>query len=643
MNGGLGDKPPPAAAEAGMLSRLSIRRKLVLIIMLVCSVATLLAGVALVSYQLLAFRKSMESDLLGQARMIALNCLAPIEFDYPEEAEEVLHSLQAIPAIEVACLYRKNGSVFTMYTREGVSRVDPPEPREDSGPKVIGSHMVLFKQLYSDDDMFVGTLYLRSDLNELAVFRKRGALVLGMVMLLSSVVGLFLATRLQRLISSPVTALAETARQVAQQEDYSLRAHKQSEDELGLLTVAFNDMLAKVQSRDATLRQLRNQLSNIINSMPSVLVGVDRDGRVIQWNREAERITGASAAEAEGRMLAEVFPELAGDLSKVRLAMIDGGPQKEEKVVRIIDGERRFHDVTVYSLKDMDGAVIRVDDVTDRVQIEEMMIQSEKMLSVGGLAAGMAHEINNPLAGIIQNVQVMRNRLSRGLARNRQAAEQSGTTIEAIESYMEQRGIRSMIESIMVSGRRAAKIVENMLSFSRKGDSQLRPYDLAELLDKTVELASNDYDLKKKYDFRKIKISREYDPATPSVPCEATKIQQVFLNLLKNSAHAMVAEHSFEQSSGDSQPPMFILRLRPDGQQVRVEVEDNGPGMDEITRKRVFEPFFTTKDTGIGTGLGLSVSYFIITENHGGTMAVESAPGQGTKFIIHLPVERAVS
>jgi PAS domain S-box-containing protein len=641
MNGGLRDKPKPEAAEAGTLSRLSIRRKLLLIIMLVCSAATLLAGVALVSYQMLTFRKSMESDLLAQARMIALNCLAPIEFDYPEEAEEVLRSLQAIPAIEVACLYQENGSVFSMYTREGVVKVDPPAPREDSEPKVVGSHMVLFRQLNSEDGRFVGTLYLRSDLKELATFRRRGALVLGLVMLLSSIVGLFLATRLQRLISSPVTALAETARQVAQQEDYSLRACKQSEDELGLLTAAFNDMLAKVQSRDAALRHLRNLLSNIINSMPSVLVGVDRDGRVMQWNREAERITGISASEAEGRMLAEVFPELVGDLSKVRRAMIDGGPQKEEKVVRIIDGERRFQDVTVYSLEDIEGAVIRVDDVTDRVQIEEMMIQSEKMLSVGGLAAGMAHEINNPLAGIIQNVQVMRNRLSGGLVRNRQAAEQSGTTIEAIESYLERRGIHAMIESIMVSGRRAAKIVENMLSFSRKGDSQLRPYDLAELLDKTVELASNDYDLKKKYDFRKIKIKREYDPATPSVPCEATKIQQVFLNLLKNSAHAMVAQHNLEQSADDSQLPEFILRLRPEGELVRIEVEDNGPGMDETTRKRVFEPFFTTKDTGIGTGLGLSVSYFIITENHGGTMAVESAPCQGTKFIIHLPVERA--
>jgi PAS domain S-box-containing protein len=643
MNGGLDDKPTPGAAEAGLLSRLSIRRKLVLIIMLVCSAATLLAGVALVSYQLLAFRKSMESDLLAQARMVALNCLASMEFDYPEDAEEVLHSLQAIPAIEVACLYRKDGSVFAMYTREEVVRVDPPAPEESSGPKLAGANMVLYRQLRSEDGSPVGTLYLQSDLSELTTLRRRGSLVLGLVLLLTSIVALLLATSLQRLISSPITALADTARQVAEQEDYSLRASKQSEDELGLLTAAFNDMLAKVQSRDAALRQLRNLLSNIINSMPSVLIGVDSDGRVMQWNREAERVTGASAGEAEGRLLTEVFPELAGDLSKVRQAMIDGGPQKEEKVVRMIDGERRIHDITVYSLEDIDGAVIRVDDVTDRVQIEEMMIQSEKMLSVGGLAAGMAHEINNPLAGIIQNVQVMRNRLSKGLSRNRQAAERSGTTIEAIESYMQKRGIHAMIESIMASGRQAAKIVENMLSFSRKGDSRLRPYDLAELLDKTVELASNDYDLKKKYDFRKIRIRREYDPATPSVPCEATKIQQVLLNLLKNSAHAMVAEHNLEQGMRGGRPPEFILRLRPEDKLVRIEVEDNGPGMDETTRKRVFEPFFTTKDTGIGTGLGLSVSYFIITENHGGTMAVESAPGQGTKFIIQLPVERAVT
>jgi signal transduction histidine kinase len=120
----------------------------------------------------------------------------------------------------------------------------------------------------------------------------------------------------------------------------------------------------------------------------------------------------------------------------------------------------------------------------------------------------------------------------------------------------------------------------------------------------------------------------------PKVPCMATEIEQVMLNLLKNAAQAMA-----EKVSGGMHP-RITLRLRHDGDTARIEVEDNGPGMDEKHRKRVFEPFFTTKEVGTGTGLGLSVSYFIVTSNHKGRMAVESEPGRGARFIIELPLEQ---
>jgi signal transduction histidine kinase len=209
--------------------------------------------------------------------------------------------------------------------------------------------------------------------------------------------------------------------------------------------------------------------------------------------------------------------------------------------------------------------------------------------------------------------------------------------MEAVRDYIDRRGITAMIDSVMESGLRAAQIVENMLSFSRKSESKMVPYDMGKLLDKTIELASNDYDLKKKYDFRCVEIDRRYDADVPKVPCEYSKIQQVFLNILKNGAQAM-AECKAESLLPEK--PTFFLRINKENRMVRVEIEDNGPGMDERTRKRVFEPFFTTKGVGTGTGLGLSVSYFIITENHKGTMAVESAPGKGTTFILRLPIKQ---
>lgn len=394
---------------------------------------------------------------------------------------------------------------------------------------------------------------------------------------------------------------------------------------------------AELERLQATkeLLKLRNLLSNIINSMPSVIVGVDADSRVMQWNREAERMTGTTAQQAHGKLLAKVFPDLGNEMGRVLEAIGNRKLQHDEHIPCVIGDEQRFADVTVYPLTTdgADGAVIRVDDVTDRVRIEEMMVQSEKMMSVGGLAAGMAHEINNPLAGILQNLQVMRNRITHNTDRNITAAQEAGTSLEAIQTYMHDRDLLKMMDSVTEAGRRAAKIVDNMLSFSRKDEAHFAPNNLEELLERSVELASNDYNLKKRFDFRHIEIKRKYDKTLELIPCESGQIQQVILNLLTNSAQAMAEEAS------ETKKPCITLRLKREASMALIEVEDNGPGMDAETRKRAFEPFFTTKEVGRGTGLGLSVSYFIITENHGGTMVVRSEQGKGTCFSIRIPFE----
>ncbi len=394
------------------------------------------------------------------------------------------------------------------------------------------------------------------------------------------------------------------------------------------------DITERIQA-EKELRRLRNYLANIIDSMPSVLVGVDADGTVTQWNSEAHRTTGVPAAIAVGQPLSDAFPRIANEMERVCEAMKTRKVRSDPRLARKEDGETRYEDVTIYPLisNGVEGAVIRVDDVTERVRIEEMMVQSEKMLSVGGLAAGMAHEINNPLAGIMQTTEVISNRLTKlEIKANHKAAQAAGTTIEAIHAFMEARDIINMLESIHSSGKRAARIVTNMLSFARKGDASFSTQDLAKLLDQTTDLAGSDYNLKKKFDFRQIDIVREYDDDLPGVPCEAGKIQQVLLNILRNGAEAM------QENANDK--PRFIMRLfqDPKNGMACIEIEDNGPGMDEVTCKRVFEPFFTTKPTDEGTGLGLSVSYFIIVEIHGGKISASSVPGKGTIFSIKLPL-----
>ncbi len=393
---------------------------------------------------------------------------------------------------------------------------------------------------------------------------------------------------------------------------------------------------AELERMQATkeLIALQDLLENIINSMPSILIGVDAERRVMQWNHEAELISGIEAARAHGQPIASVLPDLGIEMNPLLDMLLAKGPQHHERVHCTLNGDERIIDVTAYPITadGSEGAVIRLDDVTDRVRIEDMMVQSEKMMSVGGLAAGMAHEINNPLAGILQNMQVIRNRVMMNSKRNTEAAEDAGTTMEAIQAYMQKRGLVNMLDSTAEAGHRAAKIVDNMLSFSRKDESHFAPNDVQEIVERSIELASNDYNLKKRFDFRHIKIVRDYDELQP-IPCEASQIQQVMLNLLSNSAQAMA-----EQENRTAEPTITI-RIRKQPDMAMIEVEDNGPGMDAETRKRAFEPFFTTKEVGHGTGLGLSVSFFIITENHGGTMHLDSTPGRGTRFRIGIPYE----
>ncbi len=402
---------------------------------------------------------------------------------------------------------------------------------------------------------------------------------------------------------------------------------------------AIRDITIRIHAEEE-IRRAQLYTRSIIDSMPSILIGVDSQGLITHWNHQAQLDTGVLAEDAEGGVIHEVYPQFENAKDLVATALSDRSVVSDEKMVFEINGESRVTNLTIYPLDtgSMWGAVIRIDDITDRQRIEEMIIQSEKMLSVGGLAAGMAHEINNPLAGILQNIQVIQNRLNTGLPKNEIVAADCGTTIDAIAKYIRVRGLNSMMEAVVDSGVRAAKIVENMLSFSRKSNADISVQSVTDLLDKTIDLASNDYSLKKKYDFRKIEVVREYPIDEIEIACESSKIQQVLLNIFKNGAEAMS-----NKEYADNLMPAFFLRVFADDSHVHIEIEDNGPGMDEVTRKRIFEPFFTTKAVGVGTGLGLSISYFIITDNHQGKMTVDSTPGIGTIFKISLPLERSTA
>ncbi|HEY3307305.1 MAG TPA: PAS domain S-box protein [Desulfuromonadaceae bacterium] len=284
---------------------------------------------------------------------------------------------------------------------------------------------------------------------------------------------------------------------------------------------------------------------------------------------------------------------------------------------------------------ELKAVVAIITDITENKRIQDIMIQTEKMIMVGGLAAGMAHELNNPLGGILQNTQNIQRRITSGLPTNNKVAEEIGVDFNLVQQYLQRRGINELLKHITAAGTRAADIIANMLVFSRKWTTNLEPTLLPQIIDRALELANCDYDLKKQYDFRNIQIVREYQDLPPIV-MNSLEIEQVILNIVKNAAQAM-------SDKTLTLFPRITLRTRYTDQYALIEVEDNGPGIPENVADRIFDPFFTTKEIGVGTGLGLSVAYALVVNNHRGIIKVDSQTGRGARFTISLPLTPQVS
>ncbi|MBI4806105.1 MAG: PAS domain-containing protein [Desulfovibrio sp.] len=387
--------------------------------------------------------------------------------------------------------------------------------------------------------------------------------------------------------------------------------------------------ITDLRKAEGDLEKTRAYLQAILDSSPSIILCMDETGKVTHANMVARQACG----ECSLPVLESSLPQADHILENVRRSISEGIVLVLPRQVYVKDGATNAQDVVIYPLHTIGlrEAVVRIDEATEQHRMQELLVQSEKMMSVGGLAAGMAHEINNPLGGIMQSAQVILSRMRPDAPANQQAAIKAGCSLEDVLAYLNERQIPELLAGIRGSAKRAAGIVSNMLEFSKRSSSAWLPVDVNMLVGKALDLCLQDYSLPSNYDFKKTKIVREFDQENPCVPCSPQQIQQVVFNLLRNAAQAMAI--------AGTPAPSITVRTRRDAQAVIIEVEDTGPGMDDATRRKVFEPFFTTKEPGHGTGLGLSVSYFIVCENHGGELTVESQPGAGAKFTIRLPLK----
>ena len=262
----------------------------------------------------------------------------------------------------------------------------------------------------------------------------------------------------------------------------------------------------------------------------------------------------------------------------------------------------------------------------------EILSETHKMAALGRLAQGMAHEINNPLAAIGQNMQLILQRLIMNTERNRQIAEECGTSIDAIEKYITAQGISEKFDAVLTQNIRAGKIIHQMMAFAPNDQShQYLPQSIAELVEHSLYLARRDYFQHTALEFANIGLNISIEKNLPDVVCQAWKITQAFFAVIKNATEAI--HKKFTASKGGQ----IDIRAWREGKLVRISFEDNGVGMKAELLDKIFEPYFTTKSGNLGTGLGLASCYYVINHEHFGDIVASSVPGEGSVFTVSMP------
>ena len=358
---------------------------------------------------------------------------------------------------------------------------------------------------------------------------------------------------------------------------------------------------ATAQQASAFLEQLqgavladRRLAESLVNGLEDGVVIVDREMRTVLSNAAA----GALIADLMGQAAAPQPSVLGTPLeSLAREALAQPGTAQHQDY-SLSEESQRYLSATATALGSTEeGVVLVLRDVTEEHLMQERLLQSEKMASVGQLVSGVAHELNNPLTGVTGFAQLLL---------NRDLDEQTRRDVQTIYSEAE----------------RAAKIVQNLLSFARRRKAQKGLVNLNTLLERVLELRS--YDLRVK----NIDLELDLDPRLPLTMSDPDQIQQVFFNIITNAEHAMLGAHGGGK---------LKVRSRAEKGYIHLSFADDGVGIPPENVRRVFDPFFTTKEGGQGTGLGLTISYGII-DDHAGRIRVDSRPGKGATFVVELPI-----
>lgn len=393
-------------------------------------------------------------------------------------------------------------------------------------------------------------------------------------------------------ITSPINRLTLGTRDVAKG-DLSKTVRINSEDEIGTLGKSFNEMLISLNE-------------HILESMTGGVITINMKGIVSSFNTAAEAILGYDSEETIGKSFQEIFNK--GEDNKDIVNMIHYAIRDKktissgETTITTKDKNKVPIGITTSLLKDKEdtllGVVVTFKDLARIKHMEEQMRRADRLAALGSLAAGVAHEIRNPLGSVKGLAQLLKEDLKEGDPK------------------------RGYTDVIVKEIDRLNKVVEELLSFARPEESHVEPKAINEIIDDALQLAKHDASQSM------IEIIRNYDKNLPYVSADSKKLQQAFLNIIFNAFHAM------KEKGGQLN---ITTRLYEDPKFVEIIFQDTGPGIAPGHINRLFDPFFTTREDG--TGLGLTITHQII-DSHGGRISVRSSPGKGASFSVYLPGER---
>jgi two-component system sensor kinase FixL len=628
-----------------VMQNISIKDKLILIIMLTCITGLVLAGAAFIGWELSAFRNNMVQTVSTQAEMIAENCKAALTFRDAEDTKKTLQALHVEPSIVFGGVYAKDNKLFATYYRDYAEiKVLPPKFQE-SGFNFDEGFLTVFKPIVLDEEI-IGTVCIRSDMSPMYAMLKRNIGTIIAVLSLSSFVAFLVSSQLQKVISRPILSLAEVAKDVSEKKDYSTRAIKHSNDEIGLLIDAFNEMLEQIQHRNLELVDAKEKLEVRVEERTAELTTaneqltreIDVRKKVEEQLRKTEEkyriqfegsLDAIFVADAETGILIDCNPAATRLVGREKSELI-GKHQQILHPPEMIEGE--FSNTFRQHTKEKQGQTLETRIITKTGKIRDVAIKVS-LIEVRGkkLLQGIFRDITEN-----KKAETLRNQLLEQLASANQELKDFAYVVSH-DLKAPLRGIKTIADWIstdyadkldndgkeqlsLLANRvdRMHNLIDGILQYSRIGrvEEEKVQVNLNEFVLEIIDMLAPPENIT-------ITIENEL----PTITSEPTRITQVFQNLLSNAVKYM-----------DKPQGQIKVGCVEEDNFWKFNVTDNGPGIEEKYFERIFKIFQTLapRDEFESTGIGLTVVKKIV-ELHNGKIWVESKVGEGTTFFFTLP------